>query len=155
MQILISTDPRGDYLSLLCSWLGFKVVRGDAEHGGWDALAVLAERLYQGASVVITADGGGPVLTAKVGAVALASLARASLIPIGTDCRPAALERHKWDAARNPLPYGHIAVICGEPVRYPAITDAASLEHARRQLQDALNQASQEARMGFNTEQTL
>jgi len=43
LQILISTDPRGDYLSLFCSWLGFKVVRGDSEHGAWDALAALLE----------------------------------------------------------------------------------------------------------------
>ncbi len=154
-QILVSTDPRGDYLSLLCSWLGFKVVRGDAEHGGWSALAALAEELCQGASVVITADGGGPVSTAKIGAVVLASSVHAPLIPVGANCRPAILESHKWDAARNPLPYSRLSVICGEPVRYPEITDIASLENARRQLQQALNQVSQEAQIASSNRQTL
>ena len=155
VQILISTDPRGDYLSLLCSWLGFKVVRGDAEHGGWGALAALAEELCQGGSVVITADGGGPVSTAKIGAVVLASSVHAPLIPVGANCRPAILESHKWDAARNPLPYSRLSVVCGEPVRYPEIIDAASLENARRQLQHALNQVSQEARIASSARQTL
>jgi lysophospholipid acyltransferase (LPLAT)-like uncharacterized protein len=86
-----------------------------------------------------------------VGAAALASAAGKPLIPIGADCRPSVFERHKWDDARNPLPYGRIAVACGEPLAFPSFEDAAALEKARQQLQDALDRAAGEAQgaLGF------
>lgn len=145
--ILIATDPRGDYLSILCSWLGFRIVRGDSLHGGWEALAYIAEQVRGGAMALITADGGGPALTAKVGAVALACAAHVPLIPVGANCIPAAVQKHKWDTARNPLPYGRLTVIDGQSISFGAITDATALEAARQQLQDALNQVSKEAYM--------
>ncbi|HEX7228406.1 MAG TPA: DUF374 domain-containing protein, partial [Candidatus Binatia bacterium] len=103
--IMISRDPRGDYIALLCRMIGFHVVRGDSEEGGWEALSRLTRELVNGASVVITADGGGPARQAKVGAVVLASAAGVPLIPLTADCHPALVEPHKWDAARNPLPF--------------------------------------------------
>jgi lysophospholipid acyltransferase (LPLAT)-like uncharacterized protein len=64
---------------------------------------------------------------------------------------PALFEWHKWDDARNPLPYGRIAVVCGEPLTLPSFEDPASLERARQQLHDALDRAAEEARhaLGF------
>src|SRR5574341_2183037 len=73
LAIMIARDPRGDSLALLCRWLGMRVVRGESGERGWEALAELAHEMSQGASAVITADGTGPALVAKVGAVALAS----------------------------------------------------------------------------------
>ena len=58
--IMVSHDPRGDSLALLCRMLGFHVVRGDSEEGGWEALLELARELMNGAAVILTADGGGP-----------------------------------------------------------------------------------------------
>jgi hypothetical protein len=80
-----------------------------------------------------------------------ASAAGVPLIPVGADCRPSVFERHKWDDARNPLPYGRIAVACVEPLLFPSFEDAASLESARQQLQDALDRAADQARaaLGF------
>lgn len=81
------------------------VVRGDSPEGGWnDALLQLAHELMNGACVILTATGAARI--AKVGAVALAFSAGVPLIPLAADCRPAIEERHKWDAARNPLPFG-------------------------------------------------
>ena len=77
---MISHDPRGDYLALLCRMIGFHVVRGDSEEGGWEALLELARELMNGASVILTADGGGPARQAKVGAIALASAVGVPLI---------------------------------------------------------------------------
>ncbi len=146
VMLMVSRDPRGDCVAVLCRWLGFEIVRGDAEHGGWKALTVIANELRNGASALISPDGGGPPFVARVGAAALASSAGVPLIPIGAYCRPSIFERHKWDAARNPLPFGRIAIACGEPLRFPAFDDAGSLETARKQLQDALNRAADLAR---------
>ena len=151
LKLMVSRNPRGDCVALLCRWLGFEIVRGDAEHGGWNALIEIANDVHNGAAALISPDGGGPRFVARVGAVALASAVRVPLIPVGADCRPALFERHKWDDARNPVPYGRIAVVCGEPLTFPSFEDAASLERARQQLHDALDRAAEEARgaLGF------
>lgn len=151
LKLMVSRDPRGDCEALFCRWLGFEVVRGDAKHGGWKALMQIASEVHDGAPVLISPDGSGPPLVARVGAVALASAVHVSLIPVGADCRFSVFEQQKWDDARNPLPYGRIAVACGEPLTFPSFEDTASVERARQQLQDALGSAAGEARniLGF------
>ena len=150
VKLLVSCDARGDCVAQFCRWLGFEVVRGDAQRGGWKALIETANEVHNGAGALITPDGGGPPFFARVGAAALASVAGRPLIPVGADCRPSVFERHKWDKPRNPLPYGRIAVACGEPLTFPSF-DAALLEGARQHLQDALDRATDEARgaLGF------
>ena len=151
LKLMVSRDPRGDCVALFCRWLGFEIVRGDAQHSGWKALIEIANEVHNGAAALISPDGSGPPFVARVGAVALASAVHVPVIPVGADCRPSVFERHKWDDARNPLPYGRIAVVCGEPLTFPSFEDAASLERARQQLQDALDRAADEARglLGF------
>ena len=111
----------------------------------------IANEVNEGAAALISPDGGGPPLLARIGAVVLASTVRVPLIPVGASCRPSLYERHKWDVARNPLPYGRIAVVCGEPLTFPSFEDAASLEKARQQLQDTLDRTAEDARgvLGF------
>ena len=152
VKLMVSCDPRGDCVALFCRWLGFEIVRGDAGHGGWKALLEIANEVHEGAAALISPDGSGPPFVARVGAVALASAVGVPLIPVGADCSPSVFERHKWDDARNPLPYGRIAVACGEPLTFRSFEEAASLEDARQQLQDALNRAANQARsaLGFS-----
>jgi len=151
VKLLVSRDARGDCVAVFCRWLGFEIVRGDAQRGGWKALLEIANEVHNGAGALITPDGGGPPFFARVGAAAVASAASRPLIPVGADCRPSLFERHKWDKPRNPLPYGRIAVACGEPLMFPPFEDPASLERARQQLQEALDRAAVEARgaLGF------
>jgi hypothetical protein len=146
LAIMIARDPRGDSLALLCRWLGMRVVRGESGERGWEALAELAREMSRGASAVMTADGTGPALVAKVGAVALASATGAPLIPTGADCRPAIQARRKWDQVRTPLPFGRLTVALGRPHQYPVFTDLSSIEQARRRLEDSLNEVASAAR---------
>jgi lysophospholipid acyltransferase (LPLAT)-like uncharacterized protein len=136
--IMISRDPRGDMLAMLCRMVGFAVVRSGAS-GGWKALAELSRELAQGACVFITADGDGPARIAKVGAVALASAAGVPLVPLAVDCAPAIEERHKWDSARNPIPFGSISVSFGPSRTFARSTDLEVIEQARRWLEEMLN----------------
>ena len=139
--IMIARDPRGDYLAMLCRMVGLGVVRGDSESGGWEALHRLVDELSDGACVILTADGGGPARIAKVGAVALASSAGVPLIPLAADCHPAIEERHKWDAARNPLPFGNLSILIGATLRVGLLLDLPSIEEARSRLEVALNRS--------------
>lgn len=129
--ILVASDPRGDYLALLCRMLGFEVVRTDGRHGGWSELIKLAEKLKQGACVIITADGRGPARVAKWGAVGLASATGMPLVPLAADCTPALQQSHKWDDARNPLPFSSVSVWVGTPRTLEPLNDAESIERAR------------------------
>ena len=137
--IMVSHDPRGDSLALLCRMIGFRVVRGDSEEGGWEALLELARELINGASVILTADGGGPARQAKVGAIALASAVGVPLIPLGADCYPAIEEPHKWDASRNPVPFCSLKILLGPPRTFEPLTDLASVEEAQAWLEKTLN----------------
>lgn len=137
--IMIARDPRGDYLALLCRLIGLGVVRGDNEAGGWDALLQLAHELAEGARVILTADGGGPARVAKAGAVALASSAGVPLIPLAVDCHPAIEERHKWDAARNPVPFCTLTISLGPARSFGSLEDLSSVERAHAWLEKTLN----------------
>lgn len=142
IAIMVARDPRGDMLSLLCRLLGLRVVRGDREQGGWEALADLAGEIERGACAIITADGGGPAREAKPGAVALASATGVPLLALGADCHPALSMPHKWDAPRNPIPFSRLAVTISESYHCPFSLDLSSIEHSRCRLQSMLNETS-------------
>lgn len=142
--IMVAGDPRGDYIAMLCRWLGFAVVRGDSDEGGWEALQQLANGLLDGACVILTADGGGPAQVAKFGAVALASSAGVPLIPLFADCHPAIPEPHKWDAARNPVPFCKLTISLGPPRVFGFFEDLAHVEEARAWLEQKLNRHKEE-----------
>jgi len=48
--------------------------------------------------------------------------------PVAADCRPAIEERHKWDAARNPLPFGKLLVLLGRALRFEPLEELSSIE---------------------------
>ena len=137
---MVAHDPRGDLLALLCRMIGFHVVRGDSEEGGWEALLELARELMNGASVILTADGGGPARRAKVGAIALASAVGVPLFPLRADCHPAIEEPHKWDASRNPIPFCSLKILLGPPRTFEPLTDLTSVEEAQAWLETTLNE---------------
>lgn len=138
--IMIARDPRGDCLALLCRMLGFAVVRGSDTSRGWNALVDLADELAEGSCVFITADGGGPARVAKIGAVALASAAGVPLIPLAADCSPAIQERHKWDAARNTIPFGSVTLSLGPGRTFERLADISAIEQAQQWLEETLNE---------------
>jgi lysophospholipid acyltransferase (LPLAT)-like uncharacterized protein len=140
--ILVASDPRGDYLALLCRMLGFEVVRTDGRQGGPSELTELAEKLKQGACVIITADGGGPARVSKWGVVALASATGVPLVPLKADCSPALQQSHKWDDARNPLPFSSVSVWMGVPRMLEPLVDRESIDCAKAWLEETLNETS-------------
>jgi lysophospholipid acyltransferase (LPLAT)-like uncharacterized protein len=144
--ILISFDARGDFLALLCRLLGFTVVRGGGAEHGWEVLIDLARKIEEGKCVVLTADGGGPAHVVKVGALALASATRVPLVPLSANCHPAIVERRKWDAARNPVPFARIAVALGEARTIESLSDLETIEENLGYLQSALEELSSETR---------
>jgi len=150
LTILISTEPRGDILHVFCRLLGLRVIRGDWEHHGWHSLVRVAEAVAGGACAVITPDGGAPRGVARPGVLVLAAAANVMVVAVGAECRPGIAEPHKWDKARNPLPFGRIAIFIAEPLSVGEFADAPALEAARKQLQAILDAAQQNARQALD-----
>jgi lysophospholipid acyltransferase (LPLAT)-like uncharacterized protein len=142
LAILVAPDPRGDFVAQFCRLLGLTVVRGGSDEGGWEALIDLAHKIELGASVLITTDGGGPAHVVKVGALALASATQVPLVPVSADCHPAIVERRKWDAARNPVPFARVAVAVGEPRKIEPLRGLEAIEQNLQSLQLALDSLS-------------
>jgi lysophospholipid acyltransferase (LPLAT)-like uncharacterized protein len=71
---------------------------------------------------------------------------------LGAECRPAISERHKWDRARNPLPFSRLVIVVGESRTFSMFDDLASIEQARCSLQCGLDQASAIARQALYRE---
>lgn len=146
LAIMVATGPRGDALALLCRLLGFLVVRGDERSGGWEALAELASHVETGASAVLTVDGNGPAGVVKPGAIALASATKAPLVAVSTACRPSLTLRHKWDEARNPLPFGRISLAAAPALTVGPIRDESALAAETARLGQALAAATTAAK---------
>lgn len=154
VSIMVASDPRGDFLALLCRMLGFRVVRGDSGKGAREALDQLAQDIEAGGCALLTPDGEGPAGRAKPGAVLLAAASGAPLIPLGGDSRPALGQPRKWDAPRYPLPFGRASVHTGEPVPCPPLRTAGALRRTTTELRLALHEAARAARRSLQTRST-
>jgi lysophospholipid acyltransferase (LPLAT)-like uncharacterized protein len=140
-MMLVADDPRGDCLALLCRMLGFTVVRRGNHASAWAVLEDLMPEIERGSAVFITVDGGGPPRVAKSGALIFAAVASVPLIALRADCWPALEEVHKWDAARNPLPFSRIVVSLSTPRCFEPFTSHSSILGAREWLQGELDKS--------------
>jgi len=146
VHVLASRSRDGELVSRLAQAFGFRVVRGSSSRGGPAALHALARLLRaERAEVAIVPDGPrGPREVAQPGAVLLAKLGRAPIVPLGFGASRATV-LDTWDRFRIPRPFARVAVVFGEPLAVPADADRDALEAARRRLEAALDAVSREA----------
>jgi lysophospholipid acyltransferase (LPLAT)-like uncharacterized protein len=107
------------------------------------ALKHLAGALARGRDVVIAVDGpGGPAGIVRPGALWLARMTGAAIIPAGCAARPA-VRMPRWDRQLVPLPLARIAQVYGPPIRLERQTPIA--QPALDRLSAALTAASEQA----------
>ena len=83
VNILISQHTDGEYISRVLSWFGFQSIRGSSTRGGSLALRKMVKDMRSGWHAAITPDGPkGPRHKVKDGAILLASLSGAPLVPV-------------------------------------------------------------------------
>src|SRR5690606_21656340 len=96
-------------------------------------------------TVGITPDGPhGPRMRAGGGAVTLARLTGAPLLPLAFGCRPRRL-LGTWDRLAVALPFGRGVFVWGAPIFVPRDADSDALEAARQALEKGLNAVTDEA----------
>lgn len=147
-KALISRHRDGEINAIAARRLGFDAIRGSGDHGGQfhrkggvNAFRGMLQEMEAGHSITMTADVPKVSRVAGMGIVKLASLSGRPIYPVAI-----ATSRRKvfdsWDKSVLNYPFGRMAGVIGEPIWVAADADAASLEAARKQVEDELNAAT-------------
>ncbi len=145
--VLVSRHRDGRFIGAVMQRFGVSLVHGSTarrgtDKGGAASMRALLASLGRGCAVVMTPDGPrGPNRVAALGAVQLASLSAAPLLPTsGWTTRRLTLK--SWDRMIVPLPFGRGALVCLPPI--PVAPDGA--EAALPLMEQALTRAADRAR---------
>ncbi len=145
IRMLISSHRDGELIARTVAHFGIETVRGSKSKGGSAALRTMMKALEAGEDVGITPDGPrGPRMCAQPGAIALASLSGAPIVPLtysSTRCRVI----DSWDRFLVALPFGRGVLLWGEPLFVPRDADAALRETLRLELERRMNALTAEA----------
>lgn len=139
LTTLISQHRDGDYIAGIVRGWGYHPVRGSSSRNATGALRELVRSVRNGSSVAITPDGPrGPRGELKPGAVALAQLTGAPLIPASCSA-DRAWWFGGWDRFLVPQPFARCTVGFGPPVEVPRDASPSRLEQLRRETQERLH----------------
>ncbi len=140
MAMMSSLSRDGEIGAILGRKLGGLVVRGSSSRQGTKGLRALYRAIVKKRhSIIILPDGSkGPVYKAKIGAVSLAQLTGASIIPMSYSA-----DRYwrikSWDRLIIPKPFARISVVVDKPIMVDRESSEEELESYRSQLELALN----------------
>jgi lysophospholipid acyltransferase (LPLAT)-like uncharacterized protein len=142
VTVLASRSRDGELLAAYVRRFGLDAVRGSSSRGGAAALRALAGAVRAGRDVAVVPDGPrGPREQCRPGAVALAALTGAPLVPLAFAARPAR-RLATWDRFLVPLPFARCALVFGAPMHVTAGDDRA---RAVKELARALGETTAEA----------
>ena len=153
IRIAISRHRDGDLIANAVAPLGVGAIRGsaanpdkpDVDKGGRAALLAMVRDIKAGHCVGVTPDGPrGPARRASLGAVRLAALTGAPMIPFAFAASRAKTMR-SWDKFHLALPFAHGYYVWGDPIHAPKDGDDATMDSARLQLESALNAVTDDA----------
>lgn len=143
--MLISEHPDGKLIARVVQRLGFRTLEGSTKSGGSKALRYMLRILQEGNCVGITPDGPhGPRMRASFGAIALAKLSGAPILPT-TFSSTRRKVFNSWDRFIFAHVFGKGVFIWGEPIWVPKDADHAEMERLRQKLENNLNDLTRQA----------
>ncbi|MEL7449551.1 MAG: lysophospholipid acyltransferase family protein [Pseudomonadota bacterium] len=143
---LVSPSVDGEVPASIVQHAGASVIRGSSTRTGAQALREMYLAVAKdGTSLVTTADGPrGPAKEFKVGAVNLAKLSGAPLIPLACAAKRAwYLDR--WDRFMVPKPFTAVTIAVGTPIYVDKRADEVAIKAAQRAMEDAISQLESNA----------
>ena len=142
---LISASVDGDVPARIASSWGAEVIRGSANQTGALVLRDMQQMMKRGVSIVTTADGpNGPKYDFKPGAVLMARIGRAPMVPLAC-AADRAWHLKRWDDFIIPKPFARVVYAIGEPITVPADTPVNAIEEFRVRMEDATNSLMQQS----------
>jgi|SRR5579859_3495049 len=116
VAVLVSASKDGEKLARVLSKFHMICVRGSSSRRGREALRELTRLMGEGYDVGITPDGPrGPKYHCQDGAISLAQLTGAPIIPVSWDVTWKITVK-SWDGFMVPLPFGRATVRIGAPM---------------------------------------
>lgn len=153
VSVLISTHSDGTFMAAVAERFGVGTVRGSGgranarwvEKGAVTGFLGLRASLDEGSSVCMTADISNAVAgRAGPGIIALARVSGRPIIGLGFAVRRR-IRVNSWDRSVIPLPFCRMACVTTPAIEVPRGAGEAVLEEKRRDLEDALNAATDRA----------
>jgi len=153
VHMLISAHRDGEIIADAVKGFGIELIRGSAadpkkpqkNKSGASAVAQMIDAIDAGGIVGVTPDGPkGPARLAKIGAIRLAALSGAPIIPAAYSASRGPF-LGTWDRFLLPLPFSRIAFAARAPIHIERKASAGALEQARQKLEAELNEATAEA----------
>jgi lysophospholipid acyltransferase (LPLAT)-like uncharacterized protein len=140
LTFLISPSVDGEFGVEILARFGSTAVRGSARRSGAAALRRLNATIRDdGQAPCITLDGSkGPRRYCKPGAIMVARMAGAPIVPIGFAARRA-WRLPSWDRHLVPLPFSKVVLTVGDPYTVPRHMDSDALEEWRSDLELRIN----------------
>lgn len=143
LAALISASRDGALLAAIVEEFGVHPVRGSSSRRGGQALKELVSWMRQGNDVALTPDGPrGPCYQAREGALVLAQLTGAPILPIACRVR-GKLRLKSWDRFQVPLPFATYELALLPAIRVPREATPEERERLRQQLEAALREGTQ------------
>lgn len=137
--VLVSKSKDGEMIARTMELSRIDAVRGSSSRGGAAAAREMVDILRSGRDVGITPDGPkGPAREVKEGAVRVAQLSGAPIVPIANALSRRIEVAKAWDRFQVPLPFGRAVVIYGEPVRVREGDDLAAKAAELKAAMDAV-----------------
>lgn len=155
VSALLSRSADAELNAIVLERNGFRTVRGSggrssqrktADKGGARALIALKKTLDAGNAVAMIADiPHGTPRQAGMGIVTLARISGRPILPVAYATSRRKILDRTWDKTTINLPFGHRAVVFGEPVYIGRDAGEAEMEEKRRAVTASLNAATAKA----------
>jgi lysophospholipid acyltransferase (LPLAT)-like uncharacterized protein len=134
VAVLSSRSRDGELQARILGRLGFVVQRGSSSRGGAEGLKGIIGRLRDGADAAFAVDGPrGPLHEVKPGALAAASSAGATVVPITTRSSRSWIFERAWDRYLLPKPFARVELVRGARLDGPV--DPLALRRALEDLE--------------------
>jgi len=152
VHLLVSRHGDGELIARAMGHFNMIMVRGsthrperERDKGGSAAMREMLAALKQGHSIGITPDGPrGPAMHLSAGVIALAQLSGAPIVPFAV-CTGRYHALGTWDKFHFALPFSKGAVVVGEPIDIERRINGPAREAARRQVETALMEVTEQA----------
>ena len=143
VAVLVSASKDGEFLTSVLEKFNLICVRGSSSRRGKQALREMTELVNLGYDAGITPDGPrGPKYRCQDGAISLAALTQAPIIPVSWDVNWKVTVK-SWDAFMVPLPFGRATLRIGAPMTVAAGLSNEEFEGQRVKLENVLNGLAQ------------
>jgi lysophospholipid acyltransferase (LPLAT)-like uncharacterized protein len=148
-KVLISRHADADINAIAAEALGVGTIRGSGATNARDfhrknavgAMREMIDTLAQGINVAMTADVPKISRVAGRGVIALARHSGRPIYPVAIATSRRIVAK-SWDKASIDLPFGNGGAVAAEPIRVAPDADDASLEAARKLVQERLDAAT-------------